>query len=65
VISYQDPLQPEDGDSLVRGVQVRVATHFGHGFQEGQHRVTEDRKVLAGDEILDGTFLLAQPERFV
>src|SRR5260370_35746452 len=56
--------QPQDGDSLVGCVQVRGAAQLRHRFQQGQHRVVENGKVIARDELLDDAFLFALQERF-
>src|ERR1019366_2818681 len=61
--STRPSLQPEDGDALVGCAQARVATQLRHRLQQGQHRVVENGKLLARDEILDDGLLLAQPER--
>ena len=63
IVQLIHSLQPEDGDAFIGRVQVRVAAHFRRGFQQSQHLLVKDRKLLACDKLFDDTLLLPQPER--
>jgi len=38
--------------------------NLGHGFEQVQHRLVENRKILARDKILYHSFLFAERKRF-
>jgi len=42
---HSKSLHPQNGDSFVDGIQIRVTAQFRHGFQQREYRVVEDGEI--------------------